>query len=307
MSDPPHFADRLILGVRALGHPLCLGLDPHLDLVPPLFRRGKMAPDDPETAAAVEEFLLTVLERYRGEVVVAKPQIAFFERLGWRGMRVLARVVAKAREAGMLVLLDAKRGDIGSTAEAYAAAYLDAAAPTAVDAITLNPYLGLDALEPFFERIEAGRRGVFVLVKTSNPGSSDFQDRNVAGHPLFERVAASLADRARSLAGEKTGWSSLGVVAGATHPDQSARIRELLPNALLLVPGYGAQGASARDAVRGFTAGPDGRLEGGIVASSRALLFPEAGSTGEAATWERAIDSARERAQSELGEAIARR
>ena len=131
--------------------------------------------------------------------------------------------------------------------------------------------------------------------------------RKVTAQLDIERVAASLADRARSLAGEKTGWSSLGVVAGATHPDQSARIRELLPNALLLVPGYGAQGASARDAVRGFTAGADGRLEGGIVASSRALLFPEAGSTGEAATWERAIDSARERAQSELGEAIAGR
>ncbi|UCE85298.1 MAG: orotidine-5'-phosphate decarboxylase [Deltaproteobacteria bacterium] len=305
VSEPSHFADRLILGVRAQGHPLCLGLDPHLDRIPPLFRRGDMTPRNPETATAVEAFLLAVLERYAGQVAIAKPQSAFFEQLGWRGMRVLERVVARAHELRMLVLLDAKRGDIGSTARAYAAAYLDAAAPTPVDAITVNPYLGRDTLAPFFERADLGQRGVFVLVKTSNPGSSDVQDRDAGGRPLFERIAESLVDRAGAMAGGKTGWSSLGVVAAATHPEPSARIRELLPEALLLVPGYGAQGASARDAVRGFVPGPDGRLEGGIVASSRALLFPEAGMTADAAAWERAIDAARDRAQAELGEAIA--
>ncbi len=305
--DAAHFADRLILGVRALGHPLCLGLDPHLERVPPLFRRGSMAPRDPKTAAAVEEFLLAVLERYREKVAIAKPQSAFFERLGWRGLRVLENVVAKAHELGMLVLLDVKRGDIGSTAEAYAAAYLDEAAPFAADAITVNPYLGRDALAPFFERAADAQRGVFVLAKTSNPGSADYQDRDVEGRPLFERVAESLADTAKRLAGPKTGWSALGVVAGATVPEQSVRIRELLPNALLLVPGYGEQGASARDALRGFVAGPEGALEGGVVSSSRGLLYPPGGDTDDAGAWERAIDDARDRAIEELADAVAAR
>jgi orotidine-5'-phosphate decarboxylase len=300
------FADRLMRRVRQLGHPLCAGLDPHLPLIPPLFRRGSMALRDPGTAEAVEAFLCAVLDRLAERVAIVKPQVAFFEQLGWRGMRVLETIVAAARARNLLVLLDAKRGDIGSTAAGYAA-YLDAQGPMPVDALTVNPYLGLDSLEPFVAVAVREGAGVFVLAKTSNPGARDFQDRMIDGRPLFEWVAESLRPMADRLTAAGTGWSSLGVVAGATYPDQHRRLRALLPNALFLVPGYGAQGASARDAVAGFVPGPDGRLEGGIVNSSRALVFPDDGHTDDARAWEHAIDAACERATNELRATVERR
>lgn len=269
-----------------------------------------MKPLDPRTASAVEGFFHAFLDRVAGRVAIVKPQIAFFERLGSPGLQALESVVRRARERDVLVLLDAKRGDIGSTARAYAAAYLGADAALPADAVTLSPYLGRDTLEPFFEEAVAHGKGLFVLVKTSNPGSGDFQNRQVVGHdgvsrPLFETVAASLADRAAALVGPRYGFSSLGVVVGATYPEESERVRELLPRALFLVPGYGAQGASARDAVRGFVAGSDGRREGGLVSSSRGVLFPDGSDTTDAGAWERAIDAALDRATGELGEAIA--
>jgi orotidine-5'-phosphate decarboxylase len=263
-----------------------------------------MAPEAPGTAAAVQAFCLAVLDRLAGRVAIVKPQIAFFERLGWRGMQALEAVVAGARERDLLVLLDAKRGDIGSTARGYAEAYLGSEAVLPVDAITANPYLGLDSLEPFVLAAGETGAGVFVLVKTSNPGSEDFQDRSLEGEPLYERVAASLTAVAERMAGPETGWSSLGAVVGATYPQVHRRIRELLPRALFLVPGYGAQGAGAREAVAGFVAGPAGRLEGGLVNSSRAILFPPGSDTDDASRWERAVDEALDRAIGELGEAV---
>jgi orotidine-5'-phosphate decarboxylase len=292
------------VATRRLGHPLCVGLDPHLDRFPSLFRRGVLAPGAPETAAAVESFCLAILDRLAGRVAIVKPQIAFFERLGWRGIQALGEVSGAARERDLLVLLDAKRGDIGSTARGYAEAYLGSEAVLPVDAITANPYLGLDTLEPFAEAAGATGAGVFVLVKTSNPGSGDLQDRSVGGRPLYEQVAESLAAIADRMTGPETGWSSLGVVVGATYPEVHRRVRELLPRALFLVPGYGAQGGGARDAVAGFVAGPSGRLEGGVVNSSRAILFPPGSETRDVAAWERAVDEALERAIGELGAAV---
>jgi orotidine-5'-phosphate decarboxylase len=299
-----HFADSLIERTRRLGHPLCVGLDPHLALIPELFRRGTMAPNDPETAAAVQEFLGAVIDRIAGRVVIIKPQIAFFERLGWRGMQVLDGLCRRAREADLMVLLDAKRGDIGSTAEGYAGAYLSSDAAMPVDAITLNPYLGFETLDPFVRAAREAGRGLFVLVKTSNPGSGDLQDRDVEGEPLFGRVADGLVRIEKALLGQKTGWSSLGVVCGATWPDQARRVRDTLPRSLFLIPGYGAQGASAADAVQSFVPGPNG-LEGGLVNSSRAILFPENARTAESHTvWESALEAALDAAISELGSAI---
>ena len=304
MSPPTHFADRLIERTRALGHPLCVGLDPHLDSIPSLFRRGSMRPGDPETAAVVEELLSVFVDRLAGRVAIIKPQIAFFEQLGWRGLRVLDAICRRASEADLLVLLDAKRGDIGSTAEGYVRAYLAEDAAMPVDAITLNPYLGFDTLEPFHRSAREVGRGFFVLVKTSNPGSGDLQDRDVGGDPLFGRVADGLARMESDLVGPKTGWSSLGVVCGATWPDQARRVREALPKALFLVPGYGAQGGSATAAVQSFLPGPNGR-EGGIVNSSRAILFPkDAAAAEQVAGWEVAVEAALERAIDELGSAI---
>jgi orotidine-5'-phosphate decarboxylase len=307
MVDRPreekHFADALITRVRALGHPFCLGLDPHLDAIPPLFRRGSMTPRDPQTARVVEEFLLAVLDRVDSKVALVKPQSAFFERLGWRGIQVLETVVTRARERGVLVLLDAKRGDIGSTAEGYARAYLDPDGGLPADALTVNPYMGRDTLEPYVCSAERYGHGVFVLVKTSNPGSGDYQDRDTGGTPLYELVASSLNDLAARLTAPETGWSSLGVVVGATYPQQAERIRTLLPRALFLVPGFGAQGAAAADAVRGFVRGPAG-LEGGVVSSSRATLFPRDAATASAQVWERAIDCAVDTAIVELRAAV---
>jgi len=300
------FADRLITRVRALGHPLCVGFDPHLAPIPPLFRDGSMAPGSPRTAAAVAQFLSAVLDRVDGRVAAIKPQIAFFEQLGWRGMQVLDGLMTRARDAGIEVVLDAKRGDIGSTAEGYASAYVAKDAAMPADAITLNPYLGFDTIEPFVRVAAEADGGLFVLVRTSNPGSADLQDRDVDGEPLFARVADGLARFQAPLAGKTTPWSSLGIVCGATWPEQARRVREALPTALFLVPGYGTQGGSAAAAVQGFVPGPNG-LEGGIVNSSRGILFPEAAKeTTDASVWERAIDAALDQAIDELGNAVSR-
>ncbi|MEM7584033.1 MAG: orotidine-5'-phosphate decarboxylase [Acidobacteriota bacterium] len=308
-----HFADQLIQRIRSLRHPLCVGLDPHLDRIPDLFRQGSMQASDPRTADAVQAFLGAVLERIGSRVAVIKPQIAFFERLGWRGLKVLETVVAQARRQELLVLLDAKRGDIGSTAKGYAEAYLGGEAAIECDAMTLNPYLGCDTLAPFLSTARDHDRGLFVLVKTSNPGSGDFQDRRLeagprveAGLRVFEAVADALAEPSQAMRGSLTGWSSLGVVVGATYPGQSEQIRERLPHALFLVPGYGAQGGSAEAALRGFVPGDSGMLEGGIVNSSRGILFPAGAATDHAPSWEGAIDQALERSIDELSQAAGR-
>lgn len=297
------FADGVMLRMRELRHPLCVGLDPYLDRVPSCFRRGAMQPDDPQTVEAVKEFCCRTIDLIAGDVAIIKPQASLFERLGWRGWRLLEEVIAYARQAGLFVLLDAKRGDIADTGQAYAEAYLGKEAVCPVDALTINPYLGPDSIVPFFESAHETGRGVVVLVRNSNPASSEYQSVETATGPHFGVVARSLAPWHERLAAPVTGWSSLGVTVAATHAQDSERIRELLPRALFLVLGYGAQGASARSAVRGFVQGPHG-LEGGFVSTSRPILFP-AGSHAGASAWEEGARAALMRSISELGEAIA--
>ena len=297
------FADRVVERTRKLGHPLCVGLDPYLDRIPPPFRRGAMAPQQPDTAQAVEEFCCRTIDLIAADVAIVKPQAALFERLGWHGWRVLERVIRYAHTAGLLVLLDAKRGDIAETATAYAQAYLAPDAPLGVDAMTVNPYLGPESLEPFMVESERAERGVVVLVRNSNPDSSIYQSVETPAGPFFTVVAASLARWQERLAGGNTGWSSLGVTVAATHAEDTEQIRAALPHTLFLVLGYGAQGASAREAVRGFRRGPAG-LEGGIVSSSRPILFPVASPDAGARAWEQGVRSALARATSELGEAV---
>ncbi|MDG2051756.1 MAG: orotidine-5'-phosphate decarboxylase [Myxococcota bacterium] len=299
-----HFADTLMVRLRALGHPLCVGLDPHLDLIPPIFRQGKMRPGDPATVEAVESLGMAFLDRVAGRAAVLKPQIAFFEQLGAAGVASLERIVAAARERELIVLLDAKRGDIGSTADGYARAYLEPDSACEVDAITLSPYLGRDSLEPFVSRARTFGRGLFVLAKTSNPGSGDLQDLELKDGLVHEAVTRRLAELGDRLVGPSTGWSALGLVVGATYPEQAEHLRDLAPRSLFLIPGYGRQGADASAAVRSFVRGPRG-LEGGLVNSSRAISFPAAaqGAT-DAGTWERAVDAAVDQAISELGEAV---
>lgn len=297
------FGDRVIERTRVLGHPLCVGLDPYLDRIPSLFRRGPMQPQHPDTAQAIEEFCCRVIDLIAADVAVVKPQASLFERLGCHGWSALERVIRYARAAGLLVLLDAKRGDIAETATAYAQAYLSADSSCSVDAITVNPYLGPETIAPFIIEAEKAERGVVVLVRNSNPDSSIYQAVDTDSGPLFAVVAASLAKWQDRLVGEVTGWSSMGVTVAATHSGDTERIRMALPHALFLVLGYGAQGASAREAVRGFRRGPAG-LEGGIVSSSRPILFPTTLDGAGAAAWEKAVHSALARKTNELGEAV---
>lgn len=291
----PAFADRFIAATAAYG-PLCVGIDPHAGRIPDLF-----GGDTPDGIAA---WGTAVVQAVVGRAGIVKPQAGLFERHGWEGMRALSHVCDAAREAGLLVLMDAKRGDIGSTAEGYAAAYLAEDAPFSCDALTVNPYMGLDTLAPHVRMAEKSGKGVIVLARTSNPGSADYQTRDLEGAPLYARVVESLSPLIDALKGT-SGWSGLTLVTGATGPDEARALRQLAPDALVLVPGYGAQGAGAEDAVAGFVRGQDGVLTGGCVNASRSVTFPSG--TETAATredWDQFVGAAIDTAQADLKAAI---
>lgn len=280
------FAARLTEGVKRFG-PLCVGIDPHPGMVPALFGG--------DTARGLEHWGRALVEVAAGKVAVVKPQSGFFERLGPGGMAAMAAVTRAAREAGLLVLMDAKRGDIGSTAEGYAQAYLAPGAPFEGDGLTVNPYMGLDTLEPYAKLAKAHGKGVIVLVRTSNPGAADFQSRIMGGAPLYVRVAEALQPLTERLM-SPCGWSSLMMVIGATAPEEARAVRALAPKALFLVPGYGAQGAGAAEACSGLVNG-----EGGVVSASRSVTFPKAAANaGDMAGWRRAVDEAILAARDEL-------
>jgi orotidine-5'-phosphate decarboxylase len=281
------FADRLTERVRALGHPLCVGLDPYPELVPRRFKA-------PSEAQTMRGFLRAIVDLAISRVAIVKPQMALFERLGIAGLEVLAELVAHARANGLLVLLDAKRGDIGATARGYAEAYLGARPFIEADAVTVNPYMGLDAIEPFIDLAEANGKGVFVLVRNSNPGADAFQTLPVHGRPLFETVAASLRGFEQRLQ-TASGWSSLGVTVSARAPADALTVRQLLPTALQLVLGYGHQGGTASDATAALARRATG-FEGGLVNSSRAVLYPRC----EDGNWEQAIIGAIDQAAAGL-------
>ena len=285
-----HFASRLIAGARQLG-PLCVGIDPHPGRIPALF-----GGDAPDGLAAWGE---AVVAAAAGRACVVKPQVGLFERHGPDGMRALQRVCDASKAAGLMVITDAKRGDIGTTAKGYAAAYLSQDAPFYSDAVTVNPYMGMDTLEPFLQQAEANGKGVVVLARTSNPGSADFQAKDLEGAPLYARVVEALAPAIERLKGAD-GWSSLMLVAGATGPDEARKLRTLAPDALFLVPGYGAQGGGAADALAGF-AEVDGRLEGGVVNASRSVTFPDGSeSAADKTAWTSLVEAAIDAAQADL-------
>ncbi len=297
-----HFADRYIERSRTLGSPLCLGLDPHLGQIPGGFGVDPERPASTRSVEGVRRFCLAVVNCCADRVAVLKPQSAFFEQMGHRGLQVLEEVARAARDRGLLVVLDVKRGDIGSTARAYARSFLYPDSPCRVDAVTLSPYLGLDSLEPFVEASQQHGAGLFVLARTSNAGAKDFQSLSSEGRPLYQRVAEALAPLAERLVGV-SGWSSLGVVAGATYPEEAVALREALPRSLFLVPGFGVQGASATDTLSGFVPGPGGHLEGGMVNSSRGILF---GPEEEVDAWQQGMLRRLEQARAQLAAASAR-
>ncbi|XOV85428.1 MAG: orotidine-5'-phosphate decarboxylase [bacterium] len=274
-----NFADRLTTRTRELGHPLCIGLDPYLDQIPEAFRGAS-------EAETVRNFFTEFLSVAHSKIAIVKPQISLFERMGIPGLEVLQALIEKAQSLGLLVLLDAKRGDIGETARGYAEAYLSNDGFLNVDAVTVNPYMGLDAVEPFVEQAEANGKGVVVLVRNSNPGSDAFQLLEINGKRFFEVVAQSLSEFEDRLVG-KSGWSSLAVTVSARSPEDSLRIRQHLPKSLLLVLGYGAQGGDASSSVAGLTRSKQG-FEGGIVNSSRSVLYPSQPGVN---SWESAIEN----------------
>jgi orotidine-5'-phosphate decarboxylase len=251
MSDAAHFGDRLAAAVERKGAPLCVGLDPDPALMP--------------DGLGVVEFCRGIVDAVADVAVAVKPQTAFFEALGAEGWAALTEMCGYARDAGLLVIADAKRGDVPSTARAYAAAF----APLA-DALTVNPYLGHDSLEPFFAH---DGLGVFVVVKTSNPGSVDLQDLPLAdGRPFWQHVAGLVGRWGADLVGER-GLSSVGAVVGATFPQEVGEARQLLPRSVLLLPGVGAQGAGTEELAEAFSIGP----AGGLVSASRSVLYADSG------------------------------
>jgi orotidine-5'-phosphate decarboxylase len=270
ITDVTTFGDRLAEAVERKRSQLVVGLDPVPELLP-LELAGEATLGRSQAAKACERFCCGVIDAVAAYAVGVKPQLAFFEALGPPGMEAFESVCAYARTAGLIVLADGKRGDIGSTARAYATAYLEGAegrGPLA-DAITVNPYLGLDSLEPFLAACRREGAGIFCLVKTSNEGVADIQELALSdGKPLWQHVAALVAEWGEELVGER-GLSSVGAVVGATHPQAVGEARRLLPRAVLLLPGIGAQGATAADVAGAFTSGPASAL----VAASRSVLY----------------------------------
>ncbi len=285
------FGDRLADRVAARRSQVVLGLDPDParlwpvahDVAPPA------GPSQGRVAAAVQAHLLALLHAAAPACVAVKPQLACFERLGAPGWAVLERVAAEARLLGLLVLLDGKRGDVDVTARAYAQA-LFGPTPTPfgdlpgleADAATANPLLGRDALAPLLEGARLGGGGLFVLVRTSNPGAADVQDLDVGGAPLWHRLAALVDELGRPAAG--SGLADVGAVVGATAPEHLARARELMPSAPFLLPGVGAQGGRVEDLAPAFAPG----RAGGLVTASRSIAAAHETTGEEPATAARA-------------------
>ncbi|HJQ82546.1 MAG TPA: orotidine-5'-phosphate decarboxylase [Candidatus Binatia bacterium] len=264
------FGDRLAEAVERKRSQLVVGLDPVLDLLP-VELRGDAHLGRDRAAAAFVRFCCGVVDAVAPDVVAVKPQLAFFEALGADGMRAFEEVCAYARRAGLLVIADGKRADIGSTARAYAAAYLEPREgdPPLADALTANPYMGRDALDPFIAAARREGGGLFCLVKTSNAGGAEVQDLALTdGRKVWHQVAELVREWGADLLGEH-GLSSVGAVVGATYPREVGEARRLLPQSILLLPGIGAQGASPADVARAFTSGPASAL----VSVSRAVIY----------------------------------
>jgi orotidine-5'-phosphate decarboxylase len=278
---PTHFADRLAAAVRGKGNPVLVGLDPRAAQLPDPLKPADMH-DHAAVAAAYGDFCRGIVDVVTPLVAVVKPQAAFFEELGPLGVAVLVDVIHYARSRGLLVILDAKRGDIGSTAEAYAAGMLGQNSPWGADALTVNPYLGDDSLAPFVATANQRGAGLFVLVKTSNPGGKTFQDlvappsgneeaARGEPQPVYRHVASLVESLATETAGG-CGYGSVGAVVGATYPQQLAELRAAMPHSWFLVPGYGSQGGAATDVAAAF----DEQGLGAVINSSRAIIFAHA-------------------------------
>jgi len=269
-------------------NPSVMGLDPRLEYIPPHIRDGKSVGD------ALFEFGKALIDATADILPAVKPQSAFYEMYGLEGVAALDKTIRYAKSAGLYVILDVKRGDIGSTAEAYAEAYFGKYSAGA-DCVTVNPYLGSDGVMPFIKAAAKYNKAVFVLVKTSNPSSGELQDTDCGGRPLYMRVA--------ELAKKWNATGRCGIVAGATYPAQLAELRCELPEMFFLVPGYGAQGGKAED----VALAADERGEGVIVNSSRGLMCAWMAAGGDGRDFAKLTREAAEKMRDELSAAIMER
>lgn len=269
--------DRLIENIVRMQNPTVAGLDPKLDYVPAYIKErafAKYGETLKGAAHALLDFNKGLIDALCKIVPAVKPQAAYYEMYGPAGMKTLRKTQEYAREKGMFVITDAKRNDIGATMEAYAAAHLGTVkvgkkeySPFCADALTVNGYLGTDGIKPLLDICEKNDKGIFVLAKTSNPSSGELQDRLIEGVPVYLHMGRMCEEWGKTLIG-KYGYSAVGIVAGATYPDQIEQLRRELPSTFFLIPGYGAQGASAADISAAF----DKNGLGGIVNSSRGIM-----------------------------------
>ena len=261
-----NFSDRLIEQCQKKKSLVLVGIDPRLDQLPEPLQ--KIAQKE-GAAKAYELFGKEIIDAVKDIAVAVKPQIAFYEVLGAPGLEAFRETLLYAKEKGVLTISDAKRGDIGSTAEAYAEAFLSENAAFPSDAVTVNGYLGVDGVLPFLKYCKSAGKGVYILVKTSNPGSGDFQDKILQdGKKVFELVAEKVKEWGQDYIGS-SGYSSVGAVVGATWPEEALKLRAIMSTTPFLIPGYGAQGGSGKDAIVSM----DKNGLGGIVNSSRGIIF----------------------------------
>jgi orotidine-5'-phosphate decarboxylase len=275
-----NFADRLLKAIEEKQNPSVIGLDPRIENVPSKIKDAaikKYGNTKKAVAQAFLEFNKKIIDATCDIVPAYKPQMAFYEKYGVEGVQAFQETVAYIKSKGCIVIEDAKRNDIGSTAKAYSEGHLGVISlcdgslvPSFdVDAITVNAYLGIDGVKPFIQDIEDRGKGIFVLVKTSNPSSGELQDKKLdSGKTIYENMAEVVSEWGKSSIGEK-GYNSVGAVVGATYPGQAKILRKLMPNTIFLVPGYGAQGGGAKDVAPCFN--KDGY--GAIVNSSRGIIF----------------------------------
>jgi orotidine-5'-phosphate decarboxylase len=285
-----HFGDRLIDAIKSKKTPLVVGIDPRFNQLPAALTQTRDTITAEKKAEITARYCCELIDVVANLVPAIKPQAAFFEQLGWHGMVVLSKVCDYASQRGLQIIMDAKRGDIGSTAAAYAKAYLGPK-PTSswgCDSLTVNPYLGADSLEPFVETANETGSGLFVLVKTSNPGSDTLQEKVADGKKVYSIVAEHVQQLSRESAGE-SGFGNIGAVVGATYPEQLAELRKAMPNTIFLIPGFGAQGGTASDVAVGL----DENGLGGIINSSRAIIFAyERPEFKDAPDWQTAVEQA---------------
>ena len=266
--------DKLIQKIKETNNPTIIGLDPRYEQIPKCIKE-KYEETKEGVAKAIIEFNKRIIDSIKDIIPAVKPQIAFYEKYGIEGMKAFEETCKYAKKQGMIVVADIKRGDIGPTAQSYSDAFLGRTkigkteeAIFDVDFVTLNPYMGIDSIKPFIEDCKKYNKGVFILVKTSNPSSKDIQDLKLeTKEKVFEKVAKLVETWGEDQRGEY-GYSSISAVVGATHKEDLKDIRKLAPHTFFLIPGYGAQGGKAEDIALGF----DKNGIGGIVNASRSLI-----------------------------------